>query len=217
MRGQHTCSPTHGVNFSRKHCDPFQVACIRFASQMNPSSRMNLNPYAPPDVNDVGSAARWKRGRPLISFVAFSIGSIVGLNIGSGISIGFFATIQRSADNIPAAIWSFLGWAACCVAFSFPWRIGRRFDFCKSQPIPLACFIMAMQVAALFYLCAQQLDRSGLLNFVPLRMHSSVFAMLALLFGSIAVECEIALTRLILRTTYNDRRNAPEDSQIVKN
>lgn len=130
------------------HCDPFQVACIRFVSQMNPSSRMNLNPYAPPDVNDVGSAARWKRGRPVISFVAFSIGSIVELNIGSGISIGFFATIQRSADNIPAAIWSFLGWAACCVAFSFPWRIGRRFVFGKSQPIPRACFIMAMQVAA---------------------------------------------------------------------
>ena len=172
---------------------------------MNPPPQLNLNPYAPPDVNDGVSAIRMNRGRPFISFVAFSIGSIVGLNIGSGISIGFFATIQRSADNIPAAIWSFLGWAACCVAFSFPWRVGRRFVFGTSQPMPLACFIIAMQVAAMFYLCAQQLDRSGLLNFVPRRMHSSVFAMLALLFGSIAVECEIVLTRLILRKLYGVR------------
>ena len=184
---------------------------------MNLPPGTSLNPYAPPDVYDRVSAARVNRWRPLLSFVAFSTGSIVGLNVGSGIRIGFLATIQRTADNIPGAIWSFLGWAACCAAFSIPWRIGRRFVFGRSQPIPLACFVTAWQFAALFYGAAQHLDRSGLLNFVPRWMHSSVFAMLALLFATLAVECEIVLTRLILRTTNNDRRNAPEDSQILKN
>ena len=164
-----------------------------------PNSRSIVNPYAPPDVNDSSASVRFNKWRPLNSFLAFFIGSMIGLNVGSAISEGLIATIHKSADNIPAAIWSFLTWAACCVAFTCPWRIGRRFVFATSRPIPLAHFVAAIQVSALFYLTAQQLSRSGMLNIVPGRMHSFVFAMLALVFGSGAVECEILLTRLFSR------------------
>ncbi len=184
---------------------------------MNPSLPTIVNPYAPPDVNDGVSSTRPHKWRPLLSFAVFFIGSMIGLNVGSDISEGLGATIHKSAVNIPAAIWSFLTWAACCVAFTCPWRIGRRFVFATSRPIPLARFVAAIQVSALFYLTAQQLSRSGMLNIVPVRMHSFVFALLALVFGSVAVECELVLTRLFSRAASNAADPAKQASRIAPN
>lgn len=165
-----------------------------------PDSRSIVNPYAPPYVNDGATSVRFNKWRPLNSFLAFLIGSIIGLNAGSAISEGLIATIHKSADNIPGAVWSFLSWAACCIAFTCPWRICRRFVFGPSRPAPPACFIAAILVASLFYLAAQKIGRSGVLNIAPVWTHSSVFAMLALVFASAAVECEIVLTHLFVRT-----------------
>jgi hypothetical protein len=184
---------------------------------MNPSLPTIVNPYAPPDVNDGVSSTRLHKWRPLLSFVAFFLGSMIGLIVGSDISEGFGAAIHKSLVNIPAAIWSFLTWAACWVAFTCPWRIVRRFVFVTSRPIPLAHLIAAIQVSALFYLTGQQLSRSGMLNIVPVRMHSFVFAMLALVFGSAAVECEILLTRLFSRATSNGGDHSNKDSKIALN
>lgn len=170
---------------------------------MKPSTSTIDNPYSAPDVDDGVSSVRLNRWQRFVSFIAFFVGSIIGLNVGSAISQGVASTIQRSAYNIPDAIWSFLGWAACCVGFTCPWFIGRRFLFKTTRPTPLASFIAAIQAAVLFYLVAQQVGRPGFLNFIPSQMHSSVFALLALIFGSAAVECEIILTRLFSRATSN--------------
>jgi|GEM_PF-4299042 len=184
---------------------------------MNPSLPTNDNPYAPPDVNDGATSVPLNTWRSSLSFLAFFVGSMIGLNVGSGISEGLAATMQKSADNIPGAVWAFLSWAGCCVAFTCPWRICRRVLVATVRPAPLACFVAAILVASLFYVAAQQVGRSGVLNVVPMWTHSSVFALMALVFGSCAVECEIVLTRLFSRSTRNGVDHANKDSIIAPN
>jgi MFS-type transporter involved in bile tolerance (Atg22 family) len=82
-----------------------------------------------------------------------------------------------------------------------------------ARPAPLACFVAAILTASLFYVTAQQVSRSGLFRIVPRWMDSSVFAMLALVFGSAAVECEIVLTRLFSRATNNGGDHENNDTK----